>query len=101
MFPPTDSDEIEVYSTSFPKKPYIEIAEILINSKNVYKLKREAAKLGADAVLIVGSKTIIGSTFGSVVGLFSSAFGSASSSTTESGRKAIAIKYTGQRLGKH
>jgi hypothetical protein len=50
----TDS-EIEIYSnTKLPTRPYIEIGEIIRGSKNLYKLKKEATELGADAVIIVG-----------------------------------------------
>jgi hypothetical protein len=53
-FSPTDS-EIEIYSnTKLPTRPYIEIGEIIRGSKNLYKLKKEATELGADAVIIVG-----------------------------------------------
>jgi hypothetical protein len=88
IYPPTDEDEIEVYSISSPTRPYVEIAEILGSSKNVYKLKREAYKLGADAIIIVGSNSIKTSFFlASLV---------PNSVTREKGRKAIAIKYTNQ-----
>lgn len=78
-----------MYCTTLPKKPYIEIAEIILEeSDSVYELKKAAAKLGADAIIIVGPASIHTSS-GWV------AFGGPSSSQ-ESGRKAIAIKYTDQ-----
>jgi hypothetical protein len=88
-YTPTNENEIEVYSTTLPQKSYIEIAEIVLeDSKSVHKLKKEAAKLGADAIIIIGSASI-----SSYVGVWS---GWGSSESVESGRKAIAIKYTNQ-----
>ncbi|MDR0398641.1 hypothetical protein [Candidatus Endomicrobiellum devescovinae] len=85
IYAPTDANDIEVYSTTLPKRPYIEIAEIILeDSKSVHKLKKEGAKLGADAIIILGSASI--STRASWVSYVSE----------ESGRKAIAIKYTNQ-----
>ncbi|MDR1434747.1 hypothetical protein [Candidatus Endomicrobiellum devescovinae] len=89
LFPPRDENEIEVYSITLPARPYIEIAEIVGSSKDVLKLKREAFKLGADAIIIVGSEGTKTS-----VGVCSSSF--LTKVTKAGGRKAIAIKYTNQ-----
>jgi uncharacterized protein YbjQ (UPF0145 family) len=51
----TDPEKIEVYSLPIAnlKKPYVEIADIILKTNDVYELKKEAAKLGADAIFIV------------------------------------------------
>jgi hypothetical protein len=89
IYPPKDEDEIEVYSISLPTRPYVEIAEIVLEeSESVYKLKKEAAKLGTDAIVIIGS---------AYMNNVCSAWTNWAISTSErSGRKAIAIKYTNQ-----
>jgi hypothetical protein len=53
VFPPRNENGIHVYSISFPKRPYIEIAEILSDSYSIGDLKDKAAKLGADGIIIV------------------------------------------------
>jgi hypothetical protein len=78
-----------MYSTTLPKRPYIEIAEIILeDSKSVHKLKKEGAKLGADAIIILGSASI-----SNVCSMYG---GWGISAGAESGRKAIAIKYMNQ-----
>ncbi|GHT50006.1 hypothetical protein AGMMS49990_01670 [Endomicrobiia bacterium] len=53
--PPTDASKIEVYSTTTPKKEYIELAEIALSSgRELEAVKAEAARLGADAVILTG-----------------------------------------------
>ncbi|GHT50014.1 hypothetical protein AGMMS49990_01690 [Endomicrobiia bacterium] len=53
--PPTDASKIEVYSTTTPKKEYIELAEITLSSgRELEAVKAEAARLGADAVIPTG-----------------------------------------------
>jgi hypothetical protein len=103
VYPIRDENEIEVYSFSLPKKEYIEIAEILSSSASVYKLKKEASKLGADAIIIVGPASIDEHSSGSIIGSipivggmlsgFSNFITTRSSVTKENGRKAVAIKY--------
>ncbi|GHT36619.1 hypothetical protein AGMMS49593_01970 [Endomicrobiia bacterium] len=66
-YPPTDASKIEVYSTTTPKKEYIELAEIPLSSHQFFfvrekyfqptqqlleKVKEEAARLGADAIIM-------------------------------------------------
>ncbi|GHT44610.1 hypothetical protein AGMMS49936_00240 [Endomicrobiia bacterium] len=53
--PPTDASKIEVYSTTTPKKEYIELAEIALSSgRELEGIKVEAARLGADAIILTG-----------------------------------------------
>lgn len=47
----TSPKDIEIHTT-YPIRPYIKIAEIILYSTNTYKLEIKAAKLGADAVII-------------------------------------------------
>lgn len=50
-----DSEDIEIFHLGHHIPiPYTELAEITLARKNVCKLKEEAAKLGADAVIILG-----------------------------------------------
>ena len=56
QYAPTDANKIEVYSTSLPEKKYIELAEIKLSAgKDVERIKVEASKLGADAIIINGA----------------------------------------------
>ncbi|MCA6073182.1 MAG: hypothetical protein LE178_06640, partial [Endomicrobium sp.] len=56
QYAPTDVNKIEVYSTSVPERKYIELAEIRLSSgRNIEKVKVEASKLGADAIIISGA----------------------------------------------
>jgi hypothetical protein len=88
IYAPTNADEIEIYSTTLPKRPYIEIAEIILHKKSVDKLKKEGVKLGSDAIIILGSASK--SSLGSVGENFLYV------NNVNSGRKAVAIKYTNQ-----
>ncbi|MCA6069990.1 MAG: hypothetical protein LE180_02565 [Endomicrobium sp.] len=59
QYAPTDVNKIEVYSTSVPERKYIELAEIRLSSgRNIEKVKEEASKLGADAIIISGATCI-------------------------------------------
>ncbi|GHT36616.1 hypothetical protein AGMMS49593_01960 [Endomicrobiia bacterium] len=61
--PPTDASKIEVYSTTTPKKEYIELAEITLSSgRELEGIKVEAARLGADAIILTGPYEINTST---------------------------------------
>ncbi|GHT60746.1 hypothetical protein AGMMS49531_06950 [Endomicrobiia bacterium] len=61
--PPTDASKIEVYSTTTPKKEYIELAEISLSSgRELVGIKVEAARLGADAIILTGPYEINTST---------------------------------------
>jgi peroxiredoxin len=83
----TNENDIEVFSVSQPTKPFVEIAEIILeDSESIKKLKKVAAKLGADAIIITGSASIDG--FGYMLGC-----GLIVASSESSGKKAIAIKY--------
>ncbi|GHT44604.1 hypothetical protein AGMMS49936_00220 [Endomicrobiia bacterium] len=55
-YTPTDVSKIEVYSTTTPKKEYIELAEItsLLSGRELKEVTAEAARLGADAVIPTG-----------------------------------------------
>jgi flagellar capping protein FliD len=54
QYAPTDPSKIEVFSVAFPKKEYIGLAVIKSSSeKDLEKAKIEAAKLGADAIIII------------------------------------------------
>ncbi|GHT60750.1 hypothetical protein AGMMS50222_07050 [Endomicrobiia bacterium] len=58
-YPPTDASKIEVYSTTTPKKEYIELAEITLSSgRELEAIKTEAARLGADAIIVPGPHKI-------------------------------------------
>jgi hypothetical protein len=94
-YTPTDANKIEVYSTSIPKKEYIELAEISCLS-DVMKLKEEAAKLGADAIIITGTAGTIhhpdtynfsGGTSGNFSGVHSGGY------SEQYGIRCIAIKF--------
>lgn len=57
-FPPTIDENIEVYSTEKANKPYSVVGEVIASvdalgdgSGSVKHLKKEAAKLGADAIV--------------------------------------------------
>jgi hypothetical protein len=55
QYTPTNVNKIEVYSTKLPKKEYEELAEIRFSKgRDVMILKEEAAKMGADAIIITG-----------------------------------------------
>jgi hypothetical protein len=57
-YSPTDANKIEVYSTSVPKKEYVELAKISYSlGRDTEKLKEEAAKLGADAIILTEDTT--------------------------------------------
>ncbi|MDR1245009.1 MAG: hypothetical protein LBJ98_03420 [Endomicrobium sp.] len=97
IFPPTNKKEIHVYSISYPKKPYVEIAEILSDSSDsmeVDELKKEAATLGADGIIIIepNYKTRTSYKQGSETTV------EIIRHTSNAGKKlnAIAIKYTGK-----
>jgi hypothetical protein len=78
MYVPSNIKQIRIHSISFPKEPFIELATITTEDiKDMYKLKEEAAKLGADAIVILGPTNI------------TDKFGMA-----KSGYKTVAIKYT-------
>jgi hypothetical protein len=63
---PTDASKIEVYSTSVPKREYVELAKINYSlGRDIAKLKEEAAKLGADAIILTEDATTIKHTDGS------------------------------------
>jgi hypothetical protein len=53
-FPPTE--EVDVYRTKMPERPYIEIAEIKTDARGDWlgRLKGEAASMGADAIIVLG-----------------------------------------------
>jgi len=61
-FSPTD--HVEILRTSIPDRQYIEIAEISIKVKKGNKksaatlLSEKAAKLGADALLLMGERSV-------------------------------------------
>ncbi|GHT59860.1 hypothetical protein AGMMS50222_05430 [Endomicrobiia bacterium] len=57
-YAPTNADKIEVYSTQLPKKEYIELAEIKSQEEDIMTLKEEAAKLGADAIIMTGANSV-------------------------------------------
>jgi len=84
-----DYANIDVYRTVKPDKAYIEIGELKFNSSmdsiNISKLKTAARKIGADAIIILGSASSKSS--GTPVGKLVMV------QTEETGLKAIAIKY--------
>jgi hypothetical protein len=98
VFEPTYTEEIEIYSTGFPIKPYTEIAQIVLKSriteKTINKLKEEAAKIGANAVIITGPAQK-GGINGGLVKLISGAIGWSIGASLEEdiGWKAVAVKY--------
>ena len=82
QYAPADVNKIEVYSTSVPERKYIELAEIRLSSgRNIEKVKVEASKLGADAIIISGATCIRGNVWCSCV------------CTKEDGIKCVAIKF--------
>jgi hypothetical protein len=84
QYPPTDASKIEVFSSSVPKKEYIELGEITLSSgRSLEKVKAEAAKLGANAIIIVGAARI---------NSYSIGFGN-TITTEEEGCKCVAIKF--------
>jgi hypothetical protein len=85
IYPP-NTKEIKIHSITLPKEPFIELAEITEDPKDIYKLKEEAAKLGADAIIIIGPAYIKNTYTGS--------FWNWTKDTKAKGYKAIAIKYT-------
>lgn len=83
-----DNAEIDIYHSQPPTTNYVEIAEIKVDaigsaSKNIPLLKREARKIGADAIIIMGPAGYISTGTGAI-------------NTSEHGLKAIAIKYKDQ-----
>ena len=92
-FPPKSNDEhIQVFNTTRPEKPYIEIAELTANNSNnswnINHLVAKAREIGADAVIIIGGVGSIAS--GGIAGNIGT------SVSTDYGIKAIAIKYKDQ-----
>ncbi|GMO68573.1 MAG: hypothetical protein Nk1A_7380 [Endomicrobiia bacterium] len=86
--PVTNPENIEIFHRDYgvaPDVPYTVIAELIVDyvdSKSATELRKEAAKLGADAIIIVGPAAV----------------GTEKITTRnvikkESGWKAIAIKY--------
>lgn len=80
---------IEVFSTSVPERPYIEIGEITARNRNqqinLDQIIAEARKMGADAVILKGSvgfSTAIVPVGNMAVGV-----------SKEYGQKAVAIKW--------
>ncbi|GHT54584.1 hypothetical protein AGMMS50233_03000 [Endomicrobiia bacterium] len=81
-YPPTDASKIEVYSTTTPKKEYVELAEITLSSRRELEaVKAEAARLGADAIIVPGPHKV------------SSMTSYRDSSTNTKGVRCVAIKF--------
>jgi hypothetical protein len=100
QYAPTDASKIEVFSTSFPKKEYIGLAVITLSSgRGLEKVKAEAAKLGADAIIIVGAartrthSTSKTSNSNNSSLLFRLVADDTTFTTTEEGRQCVAIKF--------
>jgi hypothetical protein len=59
LFPPKNEDEtVDVYRTSLPTQEYIEFAQIKCedteDSWNMQQILKEARKIGADGIIIIG-----------------------------------------------
>jgi hypothetical protein len=97
-YEPTYLNEIEIFSTVAPKRPYIEIAQIIlksrINEKTINRLKEEAAQLGADAIILLGPAKM-GGFNGGLTKIISGAIGWTFGAylNEEIGWKTVAIKY--------
>jgi hypothetical protein len=88
QYPPTDARKIEVFSSAVPKREYIELGEIILSSgKNLEKMKAEAAKLGADAIILTGAASWCTRQTVSILLLKTDEF------TEEIGIKCVAIKF--------
>lgn len=87
----SQNESIDVYITNRPSCQYEEIAiikcESLTDNRSINQAKSKARKIGADAIIIVGSASVDSA----AVPIGNNSFAIASSS--ESGVKAIAIKY--------
>jgi hypothetical protein len=98
QYAPTDASKIEVFSTSFPKKEYIGLAVITLSSgRSLEKVKAEAAKLGADAIIIVGAASIhsikTSNSNNNSSLLLNLIANDTIITTTEEGRQCVAIKF--------
>ena len=51
-FPPTSVDEVEVLYEA-PEKPYVVIADFQANNATIMHMRKRAAEVGADAVIVV------------------------------------------------
>ena len=98
QFRPTeDLEDIEIFHIGHHiSRPYTELAEIDLVSKDVHKLKQEASKLGADGIIIIGPSCTGGlsnhiSFKRNIIPAISLGFGG--SLGKGRGWKAIAIKY--------
>lgn len=95
--PIEDLEEIEIFHIGHHiSRPYTELAEIDLVSKDVHKLKQEASKLGADGIIIIGPSCTGGlsnhiSFKRNIISAISLGFGG--SLGKGRGWKAIAIKY--------
>jgi accessory colonization factor AcfC len=58
--------EVQVFSTSLPDRPYVELGEIITtnhnNQTNLEQIKAEARKMGADAVILQGATRAVSAT---------------------------------------
>jgi len=98
--PNPDWQNITIYRIRTPDRPFIEVGEIVTRNNNIPQLKRSAARIGADAVIIVGAGSVSSTGFSNSFATTPFAnnnvlFGTrvATSNAQEVGFRAIAIKY--------
>ena len=104
--PPNDNwQNMTVYRIRTPDRPFVEVGEIVTTNNNINRLKRDAGRMGADAVIIIGPGRVTSTGFSNSFAtspwqnnnvMFGTRVGN--SSTQSVGFRAIAIKYQPSRL---